>query len=143
MFIFFVMNMNHPFRPALASSDRILSELFQGSAGVFRRLKLSLKLDFFFLLFHSEKGMEARVRIGQVWLLSAASNPHPQRLRHQRHAASCASNIPIIKDFRRFVKLRHYAPTNHPILTNYSFITCSLALSLALNLTCFSQNGPS
>jgi hypothetical protein len=76
--------------------------------------------------------VEARVGIGQVWPLSAVSNPHPQRLRHQRHAASCASNIPIIKDFRRFVKLRHYAATNHPILTNYSFITRSLALSLAL-----------
>jgi hypothetical protein len=74
--------------------------------------------------------LEAGVGIGQVWPLSAVSNPHPQRLRHQRHAASCASNIPIIKDFRRFVKLRHYAPTNHPILTNYSFITRSLALSL-------------
>ena len=76
--------------------------------------------------------LEARVGIGQVWPLSAVSNPHPQRLRHQRHAASCASNIPIIKDFRRFVKLRHYAPNTNQLLTKYSFTTRSLALSLAL-----------
>jgi hypothetical protein len=83
-------------------------------------------------LLHTQLELEAGVGIGQVWPLSAVSNPHPQRLRHQRHAASCASNIPTIKDFRCFVKLRHYAPTNHPILTNYTFITRSLALSLAL-----------
>ena len=48
--------------------------------------------------------VEARVGIEQVWVLSAISNAYPQRLRHQRHAASCISNTPIIKDFRRFVR---------------------------------------
>jgi hypothetical protein len=83
-------------------------------------------------LLHTQLGMEAGVGIEQVWALSAISNAHPQRLRHQRHAASYASNIPIIKDFRRFVKLSHYAPTNHPVLRNYSAKTPSLAISLAI-----------
>jgi hypothetical protein len=91
---------------------------------------------------HMRLKLEAGVGIGQVWPLSAVSNPHPQRLRHQRHAASCASNIPIIKDFRRFVKLRHYAPNTNQLLTKYSFTTRSLALSLALFIdTIHRKNG--
>jgi hypothetical protein len=61
------MNMNHPSRPALASSDRVLSGLFQSKGGVTRLLKLSLKLDCFILLFPSEKGLEARVGIGHIF----------------------------------------------------------------------------
>jgi hypothetical protein len=49
------------------------------------------------------------------------------------------SNMPIVRHFRRFVKPRHYASTNHPILTNYSLITRSLALSLALISDVLSQ----
>jgi hypothetical protein len=82
----------------------------------------------------ANKLLDARGGIGQVWALSAVFKPHPQRLRHQRHTASCASNIPVIKDFRRFVKFRHYALINHPLLSNYSVKTRSLALSLALQI---------
>jgi hypothetical protein len=70
--------------------------------------------------------------LGQIGALSANSNSHPQRLRHQRQAASCESNTPIIKHFHRFVKSGYYAPINHPVLSNYSLTTRSLALSLEL-----------
>jgi hypothetical protein len=69
--------------------------------------------------------------LGQVGALSAISKAHPQCLHHQRHAASKLSNIPMLRHFRRFVKPRYYAPTNHSLLTNYSAKTRSLALSLA------------
>jgi len=80
--------------------------------------------------------------LGQIGALSAISNAHPQCLRHQRHAASKLSNTPILRHFCRLVKPCYYAATNHPILRNYSAKTRSLALSLALNPTCISQNGP-
>jgi hypothetical protein len=70
--------------------------------------------------------------LGQVRALSAVSKTHPQCLRHQRHAASKLSNIPIDRHFRRVVKPRYYAPINHRILSNYSAKTRLLALSLAL-----------
>ena len=81
---------------------------------------------------HTRLGLEARVGIGQVRCFPPSLPIHFQHLRHQRHAASCVSNTPILKYFRRFVKPHNYAPTNHPILTNYSLITRLLALSLAL-----------
>jgi hypothetical protein len=70
--------------------------------------------------------------LGQVWALSAISNAHPQLPHHQRHDASCVSNNPTIKHFRRFVKSRYNEPTNPPVLNNYSAKTRPLALSLAL-----------
>jgi hypothetical protein len=70
----------------------------------------------------------------QVEHFSPAFAIHSQHLRHQRHAASYVSNTPIIKHFHRFVKSGYYAPINHPVLTNYSVKTRSLALSLELKL---------
>jgi hypothetical protein len=81
-------------------------------------------------LLHTQLELEARVGIGQVRALSAVFKTHPQCLRHQRHAASKLSNIPIDRHFRRVVKPRYYAPINHRILSNYSAKTRLLALSL-------------
>jgi hypothetical protein len=83
-------------------------------------------------LLHTHQNLEAGVGIEQVWALSAISKVHPQCLRHQRHAASKLSNVPIVRRFRRFVKPCDYTPTNHPLLRNDSAKTRSLALSLAL-----------
>src|ERR1700685_3407431 len=58
-------------------------------------------------------------RTRKTWPLSAISNAYPQGPRHQRHAASKLSNIPIVRDFRRFVKSRYYAPKT----IQYSAIT--------------------
>jgi hypothetical protein len=76
--------------------------------------------------------LEARVGIGQVRRFSPLLFIHSEHLRHQRHAASYASNAPIVKHFRRLVKPRQYALTTHPVLSNYLAKTRSLALSLAL-----------
>jgi hypothetical protein len=70
--------------------------------------------------------------LGQVSVPYAVSNAHPQFPRHQRHAASKLSNIPIVRHFRRYVKTCYYAATNHLVLRNYPAKTRSLALSLAL-----------
>jgi hypothetical protein len=83
-------------------------------------------------MLHTQLELEAEVGIEQVKRFPPPLPIHSESLRHQRHAVSYISNIPIIKHFRRFVKPRQYAPINHPVLSNYSAKTRSLALSLAL-----------
>ncbi len=77
--------------------------------------------------------IEAKVGFEQVWPLSAVSNPHPQRLRHQRHAASCASNIPIIRHFCVIVKhqtlLSQYQSNTHQLLIHHPFTGTFLLIS--------------
>jgi hypothetical protein len=129
MFTFIVMNMNHPSRPALASSDRAASVLHPGSSRVVRLLKLSLKLDSFFLRFPSEKGLEARVGIEQVCAFrhfqrpsATSSPPEASSLMRIEHSYGQA--------FPPFCQVRLLRTNNHPLLSNYSVKTRSLALSL-------------